>query len=48
MPDSKSQNLEIPFDLKMLYYLKACYEIDNPPPEEKKSEKKGGDSNVSL
>jgi len=48
MPNSKTPNQEMPSDLRLLYYLQACYEKDTPPPEEKKTDTKGGDSNDNF
>lgn len=31
MPDRNFQSLEIPFDLEMLFYLKACFDMDKSP-----------------
>jgi len=48
MTNSKIPNQEMPSDLRLLYYLQACYEKDTPPPEEKKPDKKGDDSNADF
>lgn len=48
MPNPNPKNVETPFDLRLLYYLKACYESDTPTPEQKKIHEKGEDSNEDF